>query len=93
MCISHGKNLRCKFCLLLVHACVCVYSSVHVLAGQIWGRRICGWVGVLFPPLGVLSGYGTWSLQGSYPPLLRVSATVTPIATLGPPLSQDSGTS
>jgi hypothetical protein len=41
------------------------------------GQRYCGWVGVLFLPLGVLPGYGMWLLQAPYPLPLGVLARVT----------------
>lgn len=42
------------------------------------GQMFSRWVGVLTPPLEVLPGYRRWPLQAPYPPLIGVSARVTP---------------
>ena len=55
------------------------FLSLHfLLTGKIWGKKFCGCIGVPIPPLGVLPGYWRWRQQLLNPPLLRVSANVTP---------------
>jgi hypothetical protein len=50
--------------------------SLQLYAGQILGWRLCGWVGVIIPPVGVLSGSWRWPLKVLYPPLLEARVTL-----------------
>ena len=88
-CLNLGQSLVGHF------LCVCSIFVPSHLVGRTWFLNLmfCGWVAVFIPSLGVLPGYRRWHLQASYPPLLGVSARVTLIDSLEPPLSQVSGMS
>ena len=60
------------------------FVPAHLVGRTQIGSKVFGWVVVLIPSLGVLSGYRQWPLPDPYPPLLGVSATVTLTDSLGP---------
>lgn len=61
---SRGSVLKLDQSLVVhLHKLWATIASAH-LASNTWvGLRLCGWVGVLVPPLGVLPCYQRWSVK------------------------------
>jgi hypothetical protein len=56
-----------------------------------WVKGFFGWVGVLYPPLGIMPGYERWPFHVPYLALQRVSAEITPIDYLRSPSNPNIG--
>lgn len=86
MCLNLGQSLveySLSFCSIFVLALLVGRTS--------FGLKFFGWVVILIPPLGVLTGYRKWPLQDLYPSLLEVATRVTVIDSLKLPQFQVPG--
>lgn len=63
-----------------------IFMPVHLIGRANFEFKVLGWVDIFLLPLEAPSGYRRWLVQSPYSSLVGVTARVTPIDSLEPPL-------